>query len=205
VASAAEGAPEPSREPGRKARRLSPSPAIDEQQLVERAKAGDHGAYAELVRPHEGLALRMSYLITRDVHEAEDAVQEALVKTYFALRRFKRGAPFRPWLLRIVINEAKDRRRSADRRLRLLPRLARADAAAPASDAAVLDLERTQDVLAALAALRDEERLVVACRAILGLSEEETAAALGTPLGTAKSRYARGRALLRRHLEGSDA
>jgi RNA polymerase sigma factor (sigma-70 family) len=149
--------------------------------------------------------LRLGYLITSDVHEAEDAVQEALVKAYLSLRRFRRGSPFRPWLLRIVVNEAKDRRRAAQRRQRFLPALMRTPAAvAPAAETEALDSERMRHVFAALAALRDEERLVVACRAFLGLSEEETAAAVGTKLGTSKSRYARGRAALRRQLEVED-
>jgi RNA polymerase sigma factor (sigma-70 family) len=188
----------------RRKRSQLPLPPAEEQELVERAKRGDHGAYAALVRPHESLALRMGYLITRDVEEAEDAVQEALTRAYFSLRRFRRGSPFRPWLLRIVINEAKDRRRALGRRQRTALQLARLTPTS-STEPAFVDSDRMREVLDALRGLRDEERLVVACRAFLGLSEEETAAALGTPIGTTKSRYARGRAVLRRQLEALDA
>ena len=82
--------------------------------LIERACHGDIGAYEELVRQHQDLAYRTAYLITGGAAEAEDAAQEAFVKAYYALGRFRAGAPFRPWLLRIVVNEARNRRKAAD-------------------------------------------------------------------------------------------
>jgi RNA polymerase sigma-70 factor (ECF subfamily) len=177
----------------------------DEHLLLHRARTGDHRAYAALVQPHQELALRLSYLITRDVHEAEDAVQEALVKTYFSLRRFHAGRPFRPWLLRIVINEAKDRQRASSRRRRLLAQLdEQPEPVSQTAEAAFVDRARLEEVLAAIESLREEERLVIACRALLGLSEEETAAALALPLGTTKSRYARARASLRQTIGDDD-
>ncbi|MBM3679416.1 MAG: siderophore-interacting protein, partial [Actinobacteria bacterium] len=87
-----------------------------EEGLVDRARRGDGHAFAELVRPHQELAFRAAYLITRNAADAEEATQEALVKAHRALGRFRRGAPFRPWLLTIVANEARNRARSANRR-----------------------------------------------------------------------------------------
>src|SRR6266496_2575903 len=86
-----------------------------ESQLVERARNGDETAYEELVRAHQGIAFRIAYLVAGNSAEAEDAAQEGFVKAYRALGRFRRGAPFRPWLLQIVANEARNRRRSACR------------------------------------------------------------------------------------------
>ena len=98
-------------------------------------------------------------------------------------------APFRPWLLRIVANEARNRRRSADRRTGLALRAAAADpaddsAVAASPEAEVLASE-TRDLLhAALRELRDEDREVIGARYFLGLSEAETAEALALPAGT---------------------
>ena len=84
-----------------------------------RAQRGDSRAYEELVRPHQEIAFRVAYVITRNAADAEDAAQDALVKAWRALGRFRTDEPLRPWLLRIVANEARNRRRSAGRRERL--------------------------------------------------------------------------------------
>ena len=68
------------------------------------------------MRAHQEVAFRSAYLITGDASETEDASQEAFVKAYRALRRFRPDAPFRPWLLTIVANEARNRRKAASRR-----------------------------------------------------------------------------------------
>src|SRR5207253_8737509 len=81
--------------------------------LVERAQHGATEAYGELVRRYQALATRTAYVITGLSAEAEDAAQDGFTKAYFALARFRTGAPFRPWLLRIVANEAKNRRKAA--------------------------------------------------------------------------------------------
>jgi RNA polymerase sigma-70 factor (ECF subfamily) len=165
-----------------------------ESELVERAQRGDAAAYEEIVRAHQGIAFRTAYLVTGDAGDAEDAAQEAFVKAYRALGRFRRGAPFRPWLLEIVANEARNRRRSAGRQARLAPRVAAhtpSGGAAPPPEAAFLASERRAGLLEAVNGLREEERLVIACRYFLDLSEEETAAALGIRRGTVKSRSSR--------------
>ena len=88
---------------------------MDDRDLVLKARQGDVDAYAELVRRYSGIAFRTAYLITRDAAEAEDAAQEAFVKAYYALDRFRIEAPLRPWLLRIVANEARNRRTRTSR------------------------------------------------------------------------------------------
>ncbi len=165
-----------------------------EEELVERARRGDEDAYEELVRAHQGIAFRTAYLLAGSAAEAEDAAQEAFVKAYRALGRFRRGSPFRPWLLQIVANEARNRRRSAGRRSALTLRAGAqgsSGGAAPSPEGALLAGEERERLLAAVNALREEERLVIACRYFLELSEGETAAALGLRLGTVKSRTSR--------------
>ena len=143
-------------------------------------------------------------MIARDASDAEEAAQDGFVKAYRALRRFRSGSPFRPWLLRIVANEARNRRRAAGRRANLALRAAdenRPGDAVPSPEAALLGDERRTELLAAVNALREEERDVIACRFFLDLSEEETAATLDVKLGTVKSRTARALEHLRAGVE----
>jgi RNA polymerase sigma factor (sigma-70 family) len=166
----------------------------DESELVERARRGDENAYEELVRAHQGIAFRTAYLVVGSAAEAEEAAQEGFVKAYRALGRFRPGSPFRPWLLQIVANEARNRRRSEGRRAALALRAAAegsSGGAAPSPEGALLAGEDRERLLEAINGLREEERLVIACRYFLELSEEETAAALGIRLGTVKSRTSR--------------
>jgi RNA polymerase sigma-70 factor (ECF subfamily) len=161
---------------------------------VERARRGDGDAFAALVRANEEIAFRTAYLITRNAADAEDAAQEAFVKAYRALHRFRRGAPLRPWLLRIVANEARNRRRSAGRRDALALRAA---AEAPSGDAApspegrAIAADERRRLLSLVEALPEDQRLVVTCRTFLDLSEQETASVLGVRPGTVKSRFSR--------------
>jgi RNA polymerase sigma-70 factor (ECF subfamily) len=165
-----------------------------ERELVLRAQAGDARAYEELVHPHEEIAFRVAYVIAHNAADAEDAAQEGLVKAWRALGRFRADEPLRPWLLKIVANEARNRRRSAGRREHLAVRAAAAVSsgeAAPSPEEAALDAGDRQRLLAALEQLPDQAREILACRFLLGLSEDETASALGVRLGTVKSRTAR--------------
>jgi RNA polymerase sigma-70 factor (ECF subfamily) len=178
-----------------------------ESDLVERARGGDVGAYESLVEEHQTIAFRTAYLITGSAADAEEAAQDGFVKAHAALRRFRRGAPFRPWLLAIVANEARNRRRSARRRAELALRAAEAPPtgdAAPSPEAALLQAEERQRLLAAVNELGDDDRLVIACRYFVGLSEEETAAVIGRPEGTVKSRSARALARLRERMGARD-
>jgi RNA polymerase sigma-70 factor, ECF subfamily len=167
---------------------------LDDSELVARAQRGDGDAYEELVRMHQGIAFRTALLITGTTGEAEEAAQDAFVKGFRALGRFRPELPFRPWLLAIVANEARNRRRSAGRRQALELRAAteiRSGDAAPSPEAAALRDERRELLLRAVDGLPVEQRLVVGCRYFLDLSEAETATTLGIRAGTVKSRLAR--------------
>jgi RNA polymerase sigma factor (sigma-70 family) len=166
---------------------------LEDAELIERARSGEVAAYAELVRRYQDVAVRTAHVISPD-GDAEDAAQEAFIKAYRALPRFRLGSPFRPWILQIVANEARNRRRSAGRRAGLALRAAEdrpSDDAAPSPESAVLAHERQEALLAAVNALRDEDREVIGARYFLELSEAETAEALGIPRGTVKSRLSR--------------
>ncbi len=180
-----------------------PRPApYGEAALVARAAAGDGEAYAELVRPHERVAYRVAVAITGWGADAQEAVQNAHVKAYRSLGRFRRGAAFRPWLLRIVVNEAHNVRRSERRHLRLAVRAAEREAPAGASaDEAVATREEVETVLHALRQLSEADRLVVALRYFAELPDREAAALAGTTPGTYRVRLLRARRRLKELLE----
>jgi RNA polymerase sigma-70 factor, ECF subfamily len=173
----------------------------DEDEAVARARAGDQHAYGQLVARYSALAHRTAYLLGAG-HEAEDVVQEAFVKGYRALDAFREGAAFRPWLLRIVANEAHNLHRSWRRRttleLRMAVRPDTADPDTPERSAVAADTHAI--LLAAVNAMADRDRLVLTCRYFLDLSETETAQVLGWPRGSVKSRLSRALDKLRRAL-----
>ena len=143
---------------------------------------------------YQGIAFRIAYLVVGNAAEAEDAAQDGFVKAYRALHRFRSGEPLRPWLLKIVANEARNRRRASTRRDALTLRAtveSSSGEAAPSPEAALLASEQRKTLLAAVDALPDPQRLVIACRYFLELSEDETAEVLGIRRGTVKSRTAR--------------
>jgi len=180
---------------------------LDEQELVEQARGGDARAYEVLVRRYQDLAFRTAWVIAGGA-DAEDAAQEGFVKAWYALPRFRAGSPFRPWLLAIVANEARNRRRSGRRQDDLALRVAEdrpSGDAAPSPEAAALDSEQRRLLLAAVGRLGDSDRQVITCRYFLELSEAEMAAALGCRRGTVKSRLSRALERLRAALAEQDA
>jgi RNA polymerase sigma-70 factor (ECF subfamily) len=185
-----------------------PAVAADET-LVKHAQSGDADAYADLVLRHQEIAFRVAYLIVGDANEAQDAAQEAFIKAFYGLRRFRQGAPFRPWLLEIVANQARNQRRSLSRRGAATLRATLAERATSlreqaSPEADILTREYHQEIRRALEKLRDDDRLVVAYRYFLELSEAEMASVLGCPRGTVKSRLSRALERLRSMLEGRD-
>ena len=161
---------------------------IGDDELVERAKQGDLDAFSALVRTHQAVALRVAYSLVGG--EAEDVVQDAMVKAYRNLHRFRPGGPFRAWLLRIVTNEASNRRRSAGRRAQLALR-ALPPSPEVSPEEATLDRERLQVLLRALSELPARDRQVIALRWFAELSEAEMAVAMDCAPGTVKSRVSR--------------
>ena len=143
---------------------------------------------------HQGVALRLAHSVVRSHHDAEEVVQEAFVKAHRNLGGFDRGRAFRPWLLRIVRNEALNQVRSRDRRRRLTLRasgLAETDPLRSPDEHAVATQER-QRLLEAIDRLPQEFREVIICRYLVELGEAETASVLSLPVGTVKSRASRG-------------
>ncbi|MEU9555224.1 RNA polymerase sigma factor [Streptomyces fumanus] len=155
---------------------------VDEAAVIARVRAGQPEAYADLVRARTGIALRAAAALGAGA-DAEDVVQQAFVKAYCALGRFRDGMAFKPWLLAIVANETRNTVRTAARQRTLAGREAALTEAEPlipeSADPAVATLrtERRAALLAALEKLSEEHRLVVTYWLTLG----EKASAGGVP------------------------
>src|SRR6188472_3027247 len=114
---------------------------------------------------HQAIAFRVAFVAVGDRGDAEEAVQDGFVKAYFALGRFRDGAPFRPWLLQIVANEARNRRTAANRHP-TVDLAAIADRPAPNGEhspeqAAIAGDQRAR-LVEALNQLREEDRAIIA-------------------------------------------
>ncbi|MEU4420707.1 RNA polymerase sigma factor [Actinoplanes sp. NPDC024001] len=166
---------------------------------MARARGGDLDAYEVLVVRFTAPAHRAAVLLGAGA-DADDVVQEAFVKAYRQLGRYRGDAGFRPWLLAIVANETRNLIRSRTRRTGLLMRAAVREDPLPLepdpADTAEAT-ERRRFLIAQLRALDVRDREVLVCRYLLDLSEAETATTLGWPKGTVKSRTARALSRLR--------
>ncbi|MGC4846940.1 RNA polymerase sigma factor [Micromonospora sp. DT15] len=180
---------------------------LDDETLVTRARAGDLEAYDLLVARHTASAYRTAVLLGAG-SDSEDVIQEAFVKAYRKLSRYRGDASFRSWLLAIVANETRNLHRSRGRRDGLVLRAAAADPRSEIAEddavAAVLAGERRRSLVQALRQLPTRDREVIVCRFFLDLTEEETVSALGWPRGTVKSRTSRALAKLRGLLDSAE-
>jgi len=159
-------------------------------------------AYGEIVTRYQALAQRTAYVILRDADAAQDAAQEAFVKAFRAFGRFREGAPVRPWLLRIVANEAINRAKAASRHPQVELTVAEAQTSDPAGspEAQALAGERREILIRALNEMKEDDRVVIAYRYFFDLTEAEMADALGIARGTVKSRLSRALSRLREQL-----
>jgi RNA polymerase sigma-70 factor (ECF subfamily) len=157
-----------------------------ERAAVRGALRGDAAALDALFCAHWPAAYRAAWLIVRDAHAAEDLAQEGFVAAIGALDRFDHSRPFGPWLRTIVARRAIDAARARALRREVDPVVL--EGVARAEPAPVL----ADDLLAAVAALPDEQRIVVVLRHLLELTPTEIADVVGVPRGTVNSRLRRG-------------
>jgi RNA polymerase sigma-70 factor (ECF subfamily) len=182
---------------------------IPEADLVSTAARGDARAFERLMRLHNRTMFRTARAILRDDAEAEDALQEAYMQAYRSLAGFRADARFSTWLARIVVNESLMRLRKQSRRASIVPMQAAAPAdeveqvsddamEKPDSSAARAEMRRLLE--AQIDLLPDAYRTVFMLRAVEEMSVEETAAVLGIPEPTVRTRFFRARSLLREGL-----
>lgn len=183
--------------------------ADDDASLISAARAGDTVALDRLLRRHYDRVLAVCRRVTGHDADAADAAQEALMAIVRGLDRFDGRSSFGTWVYRIATNASLDELRRRRRR----PLLAGGQPDAPGTEpvdataANRLDaIDARSELDAALAGLAEEFRVAVVLRDVGDLDYAEIAEVLGVPLGTVKSRIARGRALLGAALSGnSDA
>jgi RNA polymerase sigma-70 factor (ECF subfamily) len=177
----------------------------NEADLVRAAQGGDPAAFAEIVRRYQRAVYRVAYALTRNDSDADDLAQEAFVRAYRALGRFRAGEPLYPWLSRIVTNLAFSlfRRRKRRPETSLEPLVEAGMQWGTDDDPAdkVAERERAQHIQESFAELKPEHQAVLALRVIEDRSYDEIAKTLGVPIGTVMSRLSRARTELKQRLK----
>jgi RNA polymerase sigma-70 factor, ECF subfamily len=170
--------------------------AVSEAELLERAQAGDLGAFADFMRAFERRVRAVLYRLLDDVRDVDEAVQDTFVQAWRNLERFRGDAAPYTWLYRIAVNEALMRRRR-----KTLPTSELRETIVAGGEDAYAAADTRAFLIERLRALPIEYRTAVVLRDVEGLSNEEVAAALEISLAAAKSRIHRGRMQLRAELE----
>src|SRR5467141_551584 len=182
---------------------------LTDPELAQRISAGDKQAFELLMRRHNQILYRTARSILRDDADAEDAVQEAYLLAYRGMRGFRGDAKLSTWLVRIVVNGAIGRARKRSRGAEIIELSGETqedgevvegnmDETLPEQPEGAAQRAQTRRLLEAkIDELPDAFRTVFVLRALEELSVEETAAALGIPEATVRTRFFRARGLLR--------
>lgn len=171
---------------------------VDEATLLAASRRGDVTAYDHLVGAYQDRIYQLTYRVTGNPEDAQDAAQEAFVKAFRSLKAFRGDAAFSTWLHRIAVNAALDivrRRPPAPDPLDVAVLMA-----AESVDRAVEQREVQRRIQSAITGLPHEQRVAVILRDVQGLSYGEIAAVLQVPVGTVRSRLSRAREVLRHAL-----
>ncbi|MGN0330783.1 MAG: RNA polymerase sigma factor [Kineothrix sp.] len=178
---------------------------MDETRLVQRLKAGDRAAFDALYEQYKGTLLRMAYLVSGSLEDAEDIVQDAFVKCYLHIRELKKEEGFRSWLFQILYRTAY---RQCRRRGREVPDediARRADVTDGISSLdRIIATEQEREVNSAVQSLDFKHRAVVVMFYYNEMSAGEIARVLGCREGTVKSRLFTARKKLRSRLQDSE-
>ena len=184
-----------------------------EAELILRCQQGDVTAFDLLIAAHASRVYNVAYRMLGCQQDAEDAAQEAFLRAFGSIGKFRRGSTFATWLYRITTNVCLDElKRRPNRPQAFAGLVGDADATGDFEDLLLSDASRQdpaqlieqhacqQEVEQALATLPDHQRAVVVMCDVEGLSYEETATVLATEVGTVKSRLHRARQRLRQLL-----
>jgi len=183
---------------------MDASTAAGERALIERCRAGEEGAFTELVDRHKDLVFALIARTVQDRSRAEDLAQEVFLRVHRGLPYFRGEARLSTWIYRIVANVClQDHARGAPTVSldALLDRPSPRSAVPSASDRQFSELELRDRLEKAIARLPANYRLVVAAHYLQGIQYEELAEALELPLGTVKTQLHRAKQQLRRLLE----
>ncbi|MEU6392449.1 RNA polymerase sigma factor SigM [Streptomyces sp. NPDC046939] len=173
---------------------------LPDTELLARHVAGDKDAFAEIVRRHRDRLWAVALRTLGDREEAADAVQDALVSAYRAAHTFRGQSAVTTWLHRITVNACLDRaRKTASRKTAPVDDTERLDQLLEPHESAAAPAERGdlhRELLAALRSLPADQRAALVLVDMQGYPVAEAAQVLDVPVGTVKSRCARGRARL---------
>lgn len=181
---------------------------VDEKKLIERASSGDAAAFNLLLGAHEKQMYAVAMRMCRNREDAQDCLQEAMLRTFRAIGSFKGQSSFSTWLYRITMNTCLDElRRRKNKKSTSLDGLldvgwSPQDAGESPEKHAIMS-ETHAKLNAAIRELPDDMRAAIVLRDIHGLPYEEIAQALNVNVGTIKSRISRGREKLREKLGGN--
>ncbi len=174
---------------------------MDEREAIARLKQGDIGGLEALVELYQTRAVRVAYLVCRDVAIAEDVVQSAFIRAYERIHQFDASRPFAPWFLRMVVNDTLNtvtrlgRQRSLDDVDVHIPTSVEPD------PEAILERAETIAVVAAtMNQLSPNQRAALVMRYYLELSESEMSSAMNCSPGTVKWRLHNARQRMRQLL-----
>jgi len=176
--------------------------AHNDEWLVEQSRKGSREAFSELVQRRQGAVYSICYRLTGDPAEAEDLAQEAFLRLYRSLGKFRPGARLRPWLHKITVNVCLDalrKRRDATLSLEELtegPPQPQAPCGDDLPEEACLKRERQLTVQQALLHLPGEYRVVLVLRYLEDLSYQEIAEVIGAPVSTVETRIHRAKKML---------
>ena len=180
--------------------RLQPSEDSFEQRAIDAVKRGDASAYDYLVSKYMKRVVSIAWGIVRNAHDAEDLAQEAFVKAYQTIGRFKSGQPFGPWIFRIVTNLSLDvvkhRKRFRHEELRDVEPAARRDAA----DLPARSGELAVRIDEAIESLPEMQRIVARLYLVEEFGHAEIAAMTGLSEGTVRSHLSLARGKLKERL-----
>lgn len=177
--------------------------AADDRFLVARVRRGDMEAYGELVQRYMRRAFSIAYSVLRHREDAEDAVQDAFIRTLERLGQLEDGKPFRPWFYRIVVNRAISFRRARSVRATSPVREELCAAGAP-PDRAVEQRELRERLLRAVDELPERQRTILLLADVEELNSGEIAEILEMPSGTVRYHLHLGRRALRNMLATAD-
>ncbi len=185
---------------------------LPDTEIARLIARGDHDAFELLMRRYNQTLYRTARSILKNDADAEDAVQEAYILAYRAIGSFRGDAKLSTWLIRIVVNESIARSRKRSRRAEIIQLSGEPEPDADAAEDNVNEATPEQPEHAAMRAqtrrlletkidaLPDVYRTVFVLRALEELTVEETAASIGIPVATVRTRYFRAKGLLREAL-----
>ncbi|HEY5643977.1 MAG TPA: RNA polymerase sigma factor [Woeseiaceae bacterium] len=176
---------------------IQPTSSAEEARLVQRARRQDAGAFESLYRLHVGKVYGLCLRMTGNVSEAEDCTQEAFIKAWSQLVRFRGDSQFSTWLHRIAVNAVLGRMRKSKREQERLQVVDDVNAT-PLSTG---DSGTLRDLAEAVDRLPEGARHVFVLNAVYGYTHEEAADMLGIAAGTSKAQLHRARRLLAQQLK----